>query len=338
MKDIKDIKVTIIVAIYKSAPFLNKLMDSLFNQTHKNLEIILVDDGSPDESGKMCDEFAKQDKRVIVIHKKNGGACEARNAGMRIMTGEYFSVIDGDDWLAEDYVEYLLRLAVSNNADMSLTDNCFTTRDMEQNETEDIEIWSPEQMVLLVIRPRTMPIGPWNKLYKTDFIRKHNIWFDVPMSGETPYFLTRIAEHIKFVAKGHRRVYYYRLNNPTSALTSNAVVFGLNALGNVKLVKKISTINTPAFKHDIEWRLWHDYQWLLKLIVATNSRRKYWKTYVYCRIMMIVDLPKILRHNEYDRKQIKSIIKHVLLPDRYARKSIKVERELLAKDMEKPQE
>ena len=87
MKDTKDIKVSLIIAIYKSAPFMPKLMDSVFKQTHKNLEIILVDDGSPDDSGTLCDDYAKQDRRVRVIHKQNGGVCDARNAGMKIMTG-----------------------------------------------------------------------------------------------------------------------------------------------------------------------------------------------------------------------------------------------------------
>lgn len=174
MKDTKDIKVSLIIAIYKSAPFMPKLMESVFNQTHRNIEIILVDDGSPDESGKLCDEYAKQDNRVIVIHKQNGGVCDARNAGMKIMSGEYFSVIDGDDWLAEDYVEYLLRLAVNYNADMALTDSVFTTRDEIQNEIDCVERWLPEQMVEYIIYPK-MPIGPWNKLYKTQYIRQHDI-------------------------------------------------------------------------------------------------------------------------------------------------------------------
>ena len=253
------------------------------------------------------------------------------------MTGEYFSVIDGDDWLADDYVEYLLKLAVSNNADVALTDSCFTTRDFHQNEEDIVEPWTPEQLVLLVIRPK-MPIGPWNKLYKTEFIRKNNISFDVPMSGETPYFLTRIAEKVKVVVKGHRRIYYYRLNNPTSALTSNAVIFGRNALRNVKLVKRISTINTPTFKHDIEWRLWHDYAWMIKLIVATNTRLEYLKEYLYCRFMLVWDLPKIIIHNHYNRRQIYSSIKHVIFPEHYAKKIIRQEREALALDMVEPQE
>jgi len=103
-------KVTIIVAIYKSERFLPKLINSIITQTYQNLEIILVDDGSPDNSGAVCDEFAAKDNRIRVIHKKNGGTCEARNVGMDAATGEYMCIIDGDDWLEPDYVEYLMML------------------------------------------------------------------------------------------------------------------------------------------------------------------------------------------------------------------------------------
>ena len=103
-------KVSAIVAIYKSEKFLPKLIDSIINQTWQNLEILLVDDGSPDNSGAICDDYASRDDRIRVIHKKNGGACEARNVGLAEATGEYILIIDGDDWLELDYVAYLMNL------------------------------------------------------------------------------------------------------------------------------------------------------------------------------------------------------------------------------------
>lgn len=124
---IENIKVTIIVAIYKSEKFLDKLIQSIINQTYKNLEIILVDDGSPDNSGQICDKYALVDQRIRVIHKKNGGACEARNTGLKETNGEYVSIIDGDDWLELDYVEYLMKLIQMTKAEIAMTDKIFTT-------------------------------------------------------------------------------------------------------------------------------------------------------------------------------------------------------------------
>ena len=116
-------KVSAIVAIYKSEKFLPKLLNSIINQTWCNLEILLIDDGSPDNSGNICDEYAKKDRRIRVIHKKNGGACEARNVGLKEATGDYILIIDGDDWLEKDYVEYLMNLIHQTGAEMAMTDH-----------------------------------------------------------------------------------------------------------------------------------------------------------------------------------------------------------------------
>lgn len=333
MKNIEDIKVTLIIAIYKSAPFMQKLMESVFNQTHKNLEIILVDDGSPDNSGDLCDEYAKQDERVKVIHKQNGGVCDARNAGMKIMTGEYVSVIDGDDWIEQDYVDYLLNLAVSYNAEMSLTDSVFTTRDRQQTTEDNVEIWSPEAMVECVLYS-SMPIGPWNKLYRTDFLRKNSIIYDTLPSGETLYFVTRVANYNPRIIKGHRRVYNYRMNNVNSALTSRAVMYGQNALWNIKNVKNITNTKSSRLLHVIDWHIWKNYNFLLKLIVATGQRRKYWKDYISCLWNIRLRLPKLLLVRDWSRRQKFSMLKHSILPLYYAHKTIKSERAALQLDLQ----
>ena len=205
--------VSIVVAVYKSEPFLRKLLDSICNQTYKNLEVILMDDGSPDNSGIICDEYASKDNRFVVIHKKNGGACEARNQGLERATGEYVSIIDGDDWLEPDYVEYLLSAATSTGSDMAMTDKIFTTRDRVQTLNDKIEVWTSEKAAASIIYP-FIPIGPWNKLYKLELIKKNSIDFNVPWSGEGLYFSFMAAQHANQVAVGHKKIYNYS----TSAL------------------------------------------------------------------------------------------------------------------------
>ena len=142
-------KVSIIVTVYKHEKFIRKCIESIIGQTYKNLEIILVDDGTPppDISGKICDEYAKKDKRIKVIHKKNGGCCEARNFGLKEVTGDYISIIDGDDWLESDYVEYLMKIIQETDSEMALSLNIFTTRDREQIKEDKITTWSPEEAV-----------------------------------------------------------------------------------------------------------------------------------------------------------------------------------------------
>ena len=99
--------------------YLPKCIESIINQTYKNLEIILVDDGSPDNCGEICDKYALKDSRIKVIHKENGGLSDARNAGLDIATGDYVSFIDSDDYIHEKFYEILLNLITSNNADIA---------------------------------------------------------------------------------------------------------------------------------------------------------------------------------------------------------------------------
>lgn len=111
--------VSLIVPVYNVCEYLPTLLDSAVSQTHQELEIILIDDGSTDSSGIICDEYAKIDKRIKVIHKSNGGVSDARNIGIDVSSGDYIVFADGDDYLSYDYVKYLLELCTKNCSDIS---------------------------------------------------------------------------------------------------------------------------------------------------------------------------------------------------------------------------
>ena len=115
--------ITVIVPVYKVEKYLEKCVKSILNQTYENLEIILVDDGSPDNCGNMCDELAKQDSRIRVIHKSNGGLSSARNAGLDVMTGEYVGFVDSDDYIDAASVPKILSWIDREEADI-----CFLIR------------------------------------------------------------------------------------------------------------------------------------------------------------------------------------------------------------------
>lgn len=109
-------KVSVIVPVYNIAPYIGKCIESLLNQTFSQMEIILVDDGSTDESGRICDEFKQKDSRIVVIHKENGGLSSARNAGIAAAAGKYIGFVDGDDWVAKEMYERMYNLAESEKA------------------------------------------------------------------------------------------------------------------------------------------------------------------------------------------------------------------------------
>lgn len=127
--------VSVIVPIYNVENYLCQCLDSIINQTYKNLEIILVDDGSPDNCGSICDRYASMDMRIRVIHKKNGGVSDARNAGMRAIAGEYVMFVDSDDWIALDYIE---KIMLNTPFDIAMTG--YTIADEDGDIIDDISI------------------------------------------------------------------------------------------------------------------------------------------------------------------------------------------------------
>ena len=115
-----DKKVSVIIPIYKIEKYLDKCIQSVFNQTYKNLEIILVDDGSPDLCPTICDQYKGQDERIVVVHKSNGGLSDARNAGIDVATGDYYTFLDGDDTLEPNAIEYLITAAIENSSQITM--------------------------------------------------------------------------------------------------------------------------------------------------------------------------------------------------------------------------
>lgn len=325
-------KVTIIVAIYKSEKFLPKLINSIITQTYQNLEVILVDDGSPDNSGAICDEFAAKEDRIKVIHKKNGGTCEARNVGMDAATGDYMSIIDGDDWLEPDYVEYLMMLVHKTGSEMAMTDHIFTTRDRVQVENDSIETWTAEEAFCGIIYPR-FPIGPWNKIYKTELLKKNNISFSVSWSGEGLWFSSRAAQFANHVGVGHRKIYNYRLNNVNSGLTHYNLQMGINALENIFYIGEQLHIRTPRTENAVNWHIWKNYGYQLFLIIATDSVKENGALYKESIINIRRRLPSVLIHSEMGpRSKLKMLIQG-MAPVWWAKRSLHKEQAERAKDV-----
>lgn len=179
--------VSVIVPIYKVEPYLRRAVESIRNQTYSNLEIILVDDGSPDNCGKICDDYAGKDNRIKVIHKENGGLSDARNAGLDVAAGEYIAFVDSDDYIAKDFVETLLTqmektesdvamcsyaVTASEEADESVFDCSHRAEEQEEDHIRDgsIEVCARSALLSNLYdanhRDATYFIVSWNKLYK----------------------------------------------------------------------------------------------------------------------------------------------------------------------------
>ncbi len=165
--------ISVIVPIFNVEKYLKKCVDSIITQTYKNLEIILVDDGSPDNCGVICDEYEKKDSRIRVIHKENRGPAEARNVGIDICKGEYISFVDSDDFVSERYIEILYESIIRNEADISFTSSGIIFNDNSKSEKSvrfddrnyTINEISTFKMLELILYQR-VPCGMVRRLYK----------------------------------------------------------------------------------------------------------------------------------------------------------------------------
>lgn len=165
--------ISIIVPIYNVEEYIHKCVDSILAQTHKNLEIILVDDGSPDNCPAICDEYAQQDSRIRVIHKPNGGLSDARNAGLDVAQGDYIGFVDSDDWIAPDMYEYLLNGMIKYDTDISSCQAIYVYEWRLQYKNIGCDtVYTREEMLEEVFNDR-MENYAWSRLYKA------KIWKDV---------------------------------------------------------------------------------------------------------------------------------------------------------------
>lgn len=165
-------KVSIIVPVYKVEKYIYRCIESIMNQTYENLEILLVDDGSPDKCGEICDNYALVDKRIKVIHKKNGGLSDARNVAIDIAKGEYLTFVDSDDYITNDYVEYLMRILKENNADISgcCANRCYEGKEDNVNVKTENTVLTFNNVEALEdnFYQKHILNNAWGKLYKKD--------------------------------------------------------------------------------------------------------------------------------------------------------------------------
>ena len=203
-------KISIIVPVYKVEPYLDKCVSSIVNQTYKNLEIILVDDGSPDNCPAMCDAWAEKDSRIRVIHKTNGGLSDARNAGMTVATGELMAFVDSDDWIAPDVYEYLYQRLTEDNSDIAAcgVQMVWENKTPSRMLTRDGNcVLNQEEAMRAIIEESWLKQPVWYKLYKTALVR--DILFPKGKCHEDVFWSYQAVGKAKKVSISDYIGYYY---------------------------------------------------------------------------------------------------------------------------------
>lgn len=208
-------QISIIVPVYKVEQYLDRCVNSILNQTFTDFELILVDDGSPDRCPQMCDEWAKKDARIRVIHKENGGAGAARNAALRAAEGEYIGFVDSDDWIIPDMYEYLYGLLKRYPEAQIAQCDAIQTSDEKQEapaRPENIQLWNQKQMMeyFFRIHGEKSNYSIWNKLIRRDVLKgfsfvEGTISEDVAASFD---FFTRARQMVN----SDKVLYFYFVN------------------------------------------------------------------------------------------------------------------------------
>ena len=167
MAKVSNPLITVVIPAYNVEKYIERCIKTVVNQTYENIEIILVDDGSPDNCPKICDKWAKKDNRIIVIHKENGGLSDARNAGIDIAKGEYITFIDSDDYIEKDYVEFLYNMIKEDKTDLSICSHTviYETGKIIEKETKVRDVLPKEEVLYQILYDCGIDLSAWAKLY-----------------------------------------------------------------------------------------------------------------------------------------------------------------------------
>ena len=238
--------VSVIIPVYRTEQYLKQCVDSVLSQTYREIEIILVDDGSPDKSGMICDEYTKNDSRVKVIHKENGGSSSARNAGLYAAQGEYVLFLDSDDYyLNTNCIEILVNKARNEKCDIVLFQslNAYVEKNkfIDNEGAYDVDAINGKnrnEIFYYLVKNNKAVATPVNKLIESKIIRERDIYFREGITGEDIDWAVRLFVAAKKIVAVNEMVYVYRKENVNS-VTHNVSKKSINDfLETIKVVIK----------------------------------------------------------------------------------------------------
>ena len=214
-------KISVIVAVYKAEAYLHRCVDSLLAQTFQDFEILLIDDGSPDNSGKICDDYAKQDARIRVFHKENGGVASARQCGIDHAKGEYTTHVDPDDWVEPTMLEDLYKKAKEVDADMIWGDFYLEYKDETKYEKQQPSSLNVKN-VLSDIFINKLRISLCGRLIRTSYYKNNYIFFPLDIKyGEDNCVLIKLLLKVKRLTYLPHAYYHYDLHSNPNSLSRN---------------------------------------------------------------------------------------------------------------------
>lgn len=271
--------ISVIVPVYNCEMYLNQCVESIINQTYSNLEIVLVDDGSTDDSGKICDEYSEKDHRVVVLHTVNGGAASARNKGLNVAKGEYITFVDSDDWIESDMYHSMLELLKNNSADVAkvgfIKEYENNSSIVLGNEYDGIYL-KDEAVKKFLYHENEFCGGVWDKLYKRELF--DNVRFPEKLITEDYYVNALIYANLNRIAVSSKAYYHYRMQeNSVCHQPVNSHTFD-----EIETAKKLIDYykeNNVAQQKDYNYYLAHSYYDVLYNLVIKGADNNIVKEY-----------------------------------------------------------
>lgn len=296
--------ISVIVPIYKVEKYLDRCVESLINQTYKNLEIILVDDGSPDNSPAMCDNYAKKDSRVKVIHLQNGGAGRARNIGFSVSTGNFISFVDGDDLLNLEFYTILLK-NFTEQTDIVECDyisfNEFNDKIFNKNNDTVIEsskIYTSADAMREHIYDKKFKQVIWNKIYRRSVVE--NVYFPEKSKIDDEFWTYKVIGNSRLLVHINSVLYAYRHqeNSVMHNLTTNDRIKTIEP----RLERALYIKNKyPELYNDALYSLWCSCLYQYQLILRSDNNSDYF--YKYCKDILAANKLKIHKLKQISIKE-----------------------------------
>lgn len=237
------LKISIVVPIYKVEQYIDKCINSLINQTYENIEIILVDDGSPDNCPQICDKYTENEKRIKVIHKKNGGLSDARNVGVNNCTGEYVLFVDSDDFIELNTIEKFVGVMSTNKPDIVVGNAVKLINDkktsMNHIYINNSSIISGKDYLKCELKNGTMYMAAWLNMYRIDFLSENNFKFKVGLLHEDEQFTPRVFLKAERVIATDIVFYNYLIREGSITTSKHKVKNALHLIDTCKELEKI---------------------------------------------------------------------------------------------------
>ena len=213
----KDTLISVIVPIYKVEKYIHKCIDSILAQTYRNLEVILIDDGSPDNCPMICDQYQQQDIRIIVIHQANTGLSGARNTGISKATGQYITFIDSDDYIHPNYIEQLYITITKSHKKIAACSYSYLPDQLSNNLIEEFICYNSYEAIKEILLERDFQTSAWGKLYSLDLF--DSIKFPLGKIFEDYATVPQLLHLAGGIAYVNSKLYYY--NNNTESITKS---------------------------------------------------------------------------------------------------------------------